>query len=537
MISLLYSCRSGKEKADLIVRNAKVYKVDNNFSTAESFAIKDGKFIAIGTNSEIEKKYEADSVIDAQGKTIVPGLIDAHCHFFSYAMNLQNADLTGTNSVEEIIKTLKEHHKKFPDLWIVGRGWDQNKWKNKNFPAKQVLDSVFPDVPVVLTRVDGHAVWVNSETMKRLKINKNSKFPEGEAIYENKELTGIFRENTAGMIKSSVPPPSKKQMIKLLVQAQNNCFAVGLTSVSDAGVSKMEIDLIDSLQKAKTFSLGYYAMLQPTEENMKTYVEKGIYKTDKLNVRSIKLYVDGALGSRGALLKKPYSDEQTARGILVTKIEELKKYCNLANKYGYQVNTHAIGDSGVSVMLNVYGEILKGTNDKRWRIEHSQIVDDVDLPLFKKYSVVPSVQATHATSDMYWAKDRLGNERVKFAYRFKDLMLQNGWIPNGTDAPVEKINPMFTFYAAVARKDQKGFPEGGFQKENAITREDALKSMTIWAAKSFFEENENGSIEAGKVANFVILDNDLMTSDENKLFEIKPLKTFVDGKEVFSIKK
>ena len=347
-------------------------------------------------------------------------------------------------------------------------------------------------------------------------------------------MTGILSENAADHVKNSIPEPDDKILSGLLKTAQQNCFAVGLTGVSDAGLNYHIIRLIDSLQHKEVLKIHVYAMLEPTTENIEKFVKNGTYKTPGLTIRSFKMYADGSLGSRTALLKKPYSDDPLKTGIQVTPADSIRQICRLAVKYGYQVNIHAIGDLANQVVLDIYGEFLKPGNDLRWRIEHAQVVDPVDLPKFKKYSVIPSIQTTHATSDMSWAGDRLGKERIRWAYAYRDLLNQNGWIANGTDFPVENISPVLSFYAAVARQDVNGNPPSGFQIKNGLLREDALRSITLWAAKADFDDDEMGSLETGKRADFVILDKDLMEIPYSEIPKIKVIKTFVDGKLVFS---
>ena len=532
----MLSCTQTKEPVDLIVYNAKVYTLDSAFSQTQSFAVKSGKIVETGKSADIISKYQAKEKIDAKKKFIYPGFIDGHCHFFYYGMGiLQNANLVGTKSFKEVAQKMLAHSEKYKQEWIIGRGWDQNDWKVKQFPDKSLIDSLFPNNPVVLFRIDGHALLANSEALKRAGITKNSKIKGGEIIIKNGKMTGVLLDNAADLIREKIPALSKKLQIEALNLAQKNCFAVGLTSVVDAGLDKKQILLIDSLQKEKTLKMRVNAMLSPNEENFESFMDYGIYKTDFLNVRSVKVYADGALGSRGAKLIEPYSDESDNNGLLVSTEKQIREICEKAKKRNYQVNTHAIGDSAVRMILNIYAEFLEGKNDLRWRIEHSQVVNENDFSLYKKYSIIPSVQATHATSDMYWAKDRLGENRVKNAYAYKKLLEQNNWIINGTDFPIEQINPIYTFYAAVARKDFNNFPENGFQMENALSREETLKSMTIWAAKGSFEENEKGSLEAGKFADFVILDKDIMEINEKEIPKIKILKTFVGGEMVYLI--
>ncbi len=524
------------EKSDLIIRNAIIYTIDENFGMAEAMAVKDGIIQAVGNENEILGKYEPTHVYDLGGKAVYPGFIDAHCHFLSYGIGLlKRADLVGTNSFEEVIERVKNHHQKFPSaFWIEGRGWDQNDWLVKEFPDKNKLDELFPDNPVILTRIDGHGALVNSKALNMAGITASTKIEGGDVILKNGEPTGILIDNAIELITDIIPNPDNKQLAEALEVAQTNCFAVGLTGVHDAGLGTHEIKVIDSLQKNGELLIRINAMLSPTTENFETFVESGPYKTDLLNVRSIKLYADGALGSRGAKLLHDYSDHHGNSGLVLTTPDMIRDICKTAIEKGFQVNTHAIGDSANRMMLHLYGEVLKGKNDKRWRIEHVQIIAPDDFELFGKYSIIPSVQPTHATSDMYWAVDRLGAERIKGAYAYKQLLDQAGWIPLGTDFPIENINPMYTFYAAVVRKDLKGWPEGGFQIENALSRKEALKGMTIWAAKAAFEENEKGSLEPGKMADFVVMEKDIMKATDKELPNITVLKTFVAGQEVYS---
>jgi len=533
IFSILRVSGQMKIKADLIVSHSMIYCVDNNFQTVQAIAVKNGKILAIGQSEKILTSFTSNKIIDAKGKFIYPGFIDAHCHFYGYSLNLQLFDLSSLQSFDEILTLLTESKTQSPGGWIVGRGWDQNIWKNKAFPNRTKLDSLFPESPVVLERVDGHVVLVNGAALLKTGMTVKHNFKPDEVETKNGWLTGILSENAADYIKSCIPSPDKATLIMLLKKAQNNCFAVGLTGVADAGLDYKVVQLIDSIQRKGELKMRIYAMLAPTRENIRNFISKGFYKTTWLDVRSIKLYADGSLGSRTALLKKPYSDQPRTSGILVTPIDSLKQICSLAYKNDYQINTHAIGDSAVKIILGIYAEFLKGKNDLRWRIEHSQVVDPADLALFGKYSIIPSIQATHATSDMKWAGDRLGTDRIKNAYAYKKLLDQNGWLPDGTDFPVEKISPLLTFYAAVARKDLKGFPKDGFQMENALSREEALRSITIWAAKGCFEEKEKGSLEPGKDATFVIVDKDIMTIPVSEVPQVKVLSTYINGEKVF----
>lgn len=530
----LTACQPMK-KVDLIVTNAKIYTVDEGFSMSEAMAIKDGKIIATGTGDEILRTYDAPLISDLSGLPVYPGFIDAHCHFYGYGLGLlKRADLVGTQSFDEILEILKSHHEKFSSAyWIEGRGWDQNDWEVKEFPTREKLDELFPNNPVILTRIDGHAALVNGKALEIAGITAKRKVDGGDVILKNGQPTGVLIDNAIELVTDQIPDPDAEQIAEALIAAQKNCFAVGLTGVHDAGLEKNVIDVIESLNANDELRMRIYAMLSPTDENFEYFVSKGTYKTDQLNIRSIKLYADGALGSRGAKMIDDYHDDHGNTGLVLRTPDSIRDICKTAYQQGYQINTHAIGDSANRLMLNLYGEVLKGKNDRRWRIEHVQIIAPDDFDLFGKYSIVPSVQPTHATSDMYWAEDRVGAERIKGAYAYKQLLDQAGWIPLGTDFPIENINPLYTFYAAVERKDFEGWPEEGFQMENALTREEALKGMTIWAAMAAFEENEKGSLEAGKMADFVVLDKDIMEINGSEIPKVKVLKTYVDGQEVF----
>lgn len=531
----LFSCNS-KTPADLLVFNATIYTVDSTFSTAEAMAIRDGKIIAVGKTADLREQYDAKDTLNAEGKFIYPGFIDAHSHFYRYGLYLQTVDLTGTTSWDEIIEKVKAFAAQNPEGWITGRGWDQNDWAVKEFPGKEKLDELFPDRPVLLVRVDGHAALVNQATLSLANITPGVTLTGGSVEMKNGKLTGILIDNAIDLATSKIPAATFPQMKRGVLDAQQNCFAVGLTTVDDCGLDFNEVQFIDSMQRANELKMRVYAMLSDAKKNYDFILDKGKIKTDRLNVRSFKVYGDGALGSRGACLLQPYQDRPGWTGFLLSTKEHFDSVANLLYSKGLQMCTHAIGDSGNRVILNTYAKYLKGKNDLRWRIEHAQVVNQDDFRLFGENSIIPSVQPTHATSDMYWAGDRLGKEREKGAYAFNDLLRQNGWIPLGTDFPVEDISPFKTFYAAVARKDAKGWPDGGYQMENALSRENTLRGMTIWAARSNFEEKEKGSIEAGKFADFVILDNDLLKAADSALLNIAVLKTYINGEKVFEKK-
>ncbi|MEM1257331.1 MAG: amidohydrolase [Bacteroidota bacterium] len=531
LLCFAVSC-SKKQEVDLIVANANMYTVDSTFSKAGAAAIKDGVFVAVANEEDILKKYKAKELLDAQGKTVVPGLIDAHCHFYGLGMTQQVVNLRGTTSYQEILEKVDDFQKERPSEFILGRGWDQNDWEEKAFPTKDALDQLFPDIPVALERVDGHAYLVNQKALDMAGITKATKVSGGEVILgTDGKPTGVLVDRPMAMVDAVIPKPSLATKIQALKDAETLCFDYGLTTVNDAGLNKSVIELIDSLQQAGELKIRVYAMVSNNEDNLEYYLNKGIVETDRLNVRSVKVYGDGALGSRGAALKTPYSDQPGHFGAMITPTEEMEALAERIAASDYQMNTHAIGDSANIVVLRAYAKALEGKPDRRWKVEHAQVITDNDFDYFEK-GIIPSVQPTHATSDMYWAGLRLGLQRMRGAYAFKMLLNKAGIVALGTDFPVEKVSPFLTFYAAVARQDLEAYPEGGFQMKDALTREETLKGMTIWAAYSNFREDVKGSIEVGKKADFVILSEDIMTVDVRSIPEIQAEKVFVGGEQV-----
>lgn len=530
---ILSSCK--QEKVDLIVTNANIYTVDEEFSKAEAFAVKDGKFVAVASTAEITNKYLSENILDAKYQTLIPGLIDAHCHFYRFGLQQQKISLEGTQSYDEVIQKISDFIDERNVDYVTGRGWDQNDWPIKKFPTKDKLDKLFPKTPIAIRRVDGHAMLVNEAALNHSGLSETN-FPKevigGEFITDDDgKLTGVLIDRAMNYIKT--PETSKKDAIGGILEAQRINFSYGLTTVDDAGLSIDQIELIDSLQKTDDLKIRIYAMVSATQENLDYYIKKGIYKTDRLNVRSFKVYGDGALGSRGAAMKAPYSDRKGHFGALIYKAERYEEIAKQIAASDFQMNTHAIGDSANYWVLKVYQDALKNENakDRRWRNEHSQIIDFDDFSMFK--NVFPSIQPTHATSDMYWAGDRVGMFRIKGGYAYKQLLNTYGMVALGTDYPVEQVNPFLTFYAAVERKDLRGYPTKGYQMENALSREETLKGMTIWAAYSNFEEKEKGSIEVGKFADFVILDQNIMEVDGSKIPNTKAVTTYLNGEKVY----
>jgi len=528
LIVLFISLQSCKKSVDFIAFNGNIYTVNSDFNTASAFAVNDGKFVDIG-NEEILSKYNTNQKIDLNGSTVLPGLIDAHCHFYGLGLNQSMIDLTGTTSFNEILEKISNKDNNI----IRGRGWDQNDWKIKEFPNKEKLDLIYPNTPVILERIDGHAYLVNQKALDIAGIDINTKSTNGTLLSKKGKLTGVLIDGPMSLIDNSFGEISLDNKIKALVSAQEICFKNGLTTVDDAGLSKDIIMLIDSLQKKELLKIRVYAMISNSENDVNYFIENGPIKTNSLNVRSVKVYGDGALGSRGATLKKPYSDDKHNYGKLVTSYKDIKDLANKLAEANFQMNTHAIGDSTINLLIDTYSKVLETKTDPRWRIEHSQIIDINDIKGYNN-KILPSVQPTHATSDMYWAEERVGSKRIKGAYAYKALLEKSKVIGLGTDFPVEKVNPFHTFYASVSRKDLNDYPEKGFEFENALSREETLKGMTIWAAYLNFEEKEKGSIEKGKFADFIIIDRDIMKVEINKTPETKVLKTYLSGELVYS---
>lgn len=539
-----------KQKADLLIHHALIYSVDSSFNTYEAMAVRDGKILELGTNEVLLSKYESQQIKDLKGKTVFPGFIDAHCHFLGYGLGLSKVNLIGTKSLEEVIeRVVKSSQKSLPNLddkstvvmnrntnsdWIVGRGWDQNDWDNKSMPNKNKLDSLFPKRPVFLQRIDGHAALVNNEALRQAGINLNTKISGGEILRIGNKLSGVLIDNAVDLVKTMIPKVSSEEKINAMLMAQNNCLAMGLTTLDDAGLMKNDIDVIDELQKTGKLKLRIYAMLSDSLPNYDYYLKTGPYKTERLNVCAFKFYADGALGSRGACLKEEYNDKKNWNGFLLSEQQHFEKKSEQLARSNFQMATHCIGDSAYKIILNAYKKSGAGKS-RRWRIEHAQVVNPKEMKISD--DIIPSVQPTHATSDMYWVPERLGKERAKTAYAYKDLLRVAGLLALGTDFPVEDISPFKTFFAAVARQDENGFPDSGFQMENALTRVEALKGMTIWAAYSNFEEKEKGSLESGKYADFIILDRDIMICNSKEVLQTKVLLTYINGELVYEMGK
>ena len=534
-ILMLCSCMNTKE-VDLIIHNGNIVSVTEDSLIFEAMAIKDGRIVAIGKEQQVLNKYSSSESIDLQLDWVYPGFIDAHCHFLGYGLSLQQVELKNAKSFEEVVERCVNFDKNKIATWIEGRGWDQTIWANPGNPNKMELDHKFPNTPVLLRRVDGHMAIANQSALNIAGITTETEILGGFIEVLNGELTGVISDKAVDHIRQFIPKPNEQQKKKALLDAQRNCFAVGLTTVDVAGLSKSDVQLIENLEKSEELKMRMYIMLSDTKENFDYYLDTvgGPYKTDRVNVAAFKFYGDGALGSRGACLLRPYSDVDSAHyGMLLSNPNYFREKAQLIYDKGFQMCTHSIGDSTSRLILNIYGDILGGENDKRWRIEHAQVVDSTDFKLFKEFTIIPSVQPTHATSDMRWARLRLGKTRTRFGYAYQKLLYQNEFIALGTDFPIENISPIETFYAAVARKNKNGMPKNGFQIENALSRWETLKGMTIWAALSNFEEQDKGSLEVNKLADFIILDRNILTVPEDEILKTQVKATYINGELVY----
>ncbi len=522
-----------QKEVDLVVHNAVIYTLDGSFSTVQAMAIDGDTIVALGAEQEIRNNFSSKRRLDAGGKAIYPGFIDSHCHFVFYGLSKLELDLTGTKSWAECLEVIQSHAKSAPGEWILGRGWDQNDWAVKEFPTNKELTELFPDRPVYISRVDGHAAIANAEALKRAGLTRPQKVKGGEMVEIDGKLTGLLIDRAMEKVDEVIADPNEKELRQAILRAQEDCFAVGLTTVDDAGLDPHVIELIEQMQDEGALKMRVYAMLNPTDEGME-YMSKNMrVSKERLTVRSVKLYGDGALGSRGAALKNHYHDDPGNKGEMLYDRKYYSSWAGKAGVHGYQINTHCIGDRANQILLDVYQEHLGGTNDKRWRIEHAQVVTGIDMAKFGRFNILPSIQPTHATSDMAWAEDRLGAERIEGAYAYRSLLEQNGQVLLGTDFPVEGIDPLETFYAAVFRKDDAGTPEGGWRTDQGLSRKEALMGMTIWGAIGNFEEKVKGSFEEGKVADFVILDRDIMRVSESSIKKAKVEQTFIAGERVY----
>ena len=527
------------ETADLVIVNARVYTVDPRHPAASAIAVRGNTILAVNDDARA-LIGPGTKRIDAQGRAVIPGLIDAHGHMAGLGASLSELDLRGVQSEAEIrVKVEAAAKSKKPGEWILGQGWDQNLWHEKIFPTKESLDAAAPNNPVLLSRVDGHAVWVNTRALQLADINAATPDPAGGRIERNaRGPTGVLVDRAQNLAYRKVPPPTPGQLQDQLAQAALVCSRFGLTTVHDAGIDRRTLDAYRALLASGRLPIRIYAMIAVpgSAEWWKECQSKGPEVGDRLTVRSVKLIADGALGSRGAAMLEPYSDDHENSGLLILSGEFIEKTAREAIAAGFQVNTHAIGDRANRVVLRAYAAALGGKNDRRFRVEHAQIVAPGDFHLFPENSILASMQPTHATSDMPWAATRIGPVRIEGAYAWQTLLRLGVHIPFGSDFPVENPNPIWGFYAAITRQDHAGNPPGGWFPDQRLTRVEALRSWTLEGAYAAFEENRKGSITPGKLADLVMLSDDIMQIPAADVWKARVVMTVLDGKIVYQEK-
>jgi predicted amidohydrolase YtcJ len=501
------------------------------------------------TDDKIDKLFSKDEkianqadwkVIDGNGATMLPGLIDAHGHVLNYGQSLMTADLVGTRSAQAAVQRTLNYAKENPSqTWITGRGWNQVQWDIKSFPTKETLDAAFPDKPVWLSRVDGHAGWANSKAMALAGITHQTKSPDGGSIIkdENGEPTGVFIDNAMALIEKNIAPLTIAQQKNILLKAMHSLASLGLTSVHDAGINSETLSAFQQLSDEGKMPIRINAMLYLPSKHWQKTLDKGTFHSadDMLNFNSVKIQADGALGSRGAAMIEDYSDHAGHKGLLLHDNASLTKYINEAMQAGFQVNTHAIGDNANKIVLDLYQTAIKANNSKalRHRVEHAQILRLKDIPRFSELGIIASMQATHATSDKNMAVDRIGEERILGAYAWRKLLNADTIIAAGSDFPVESANPFFGLHASVTRQDKQNSPKSGWYPEEKMTRVEALKTFTIDAAYAGHQEKIIGSLAAGKKADFILLTDNYFTNDETKLWQNQVLSTWVNGVKVY----
>lgn len=558
---------SQKRSADLIIINAHIYTVDAHDSKAEAVAIRGSRFIAVGSTQDIQKQYTSQNVIDAEGRTIIPGMIDAHAHVMGLGQSLSELNLYGTTSPQQIAGMIAERVKNAqPGEWIRGRGWDQNDWGSgtgtKPFPTAAMIDKVSPNNPVILSRIDGHAIWVNSKALEIARKRSDLSIEvDGGIVLKDRSgnPTGVFVDNAESLIRNIVPDYTVEEKTTLYHNAFRECLRYGITGVHDMGIDRTDFEIYRTMAAQKMMPVRIYALIGGNGPFLNEMLSSGpfIDRTSYMfSLRSIKLYLDGALGSRGAALIEPYNDEPESRGVITFSPDSIRVITELALQKGFQVCVHAIGDRANKTALDEFERAMKQypnqARNARLRIEHAQIIAQDDLRRFKELNVIPSMQPTHATSDMYWAQARLGPERILGAYAWRTLIDDGNIIPAGSDFPVELPNPLHGFYAAVTRQDKEGFPrtaedversfqlsaegikdpsvfDGGWYAAQRMSRAEALRSFTQWGAYAEFMEHEKGSIEPGKLADAVILSKDIMTVEPKEILSTEVEVTIVGG--------
>jgi len=548
LLALTTAPRSVQSPADIVFRNGNVYTANDKAPRAQAIAVKGDRIVFVGSNEAAQKFVGTSTrVVDLKGNTVLPGFTDSHQHLSGVGQREMTLNLEGTTSLDDLLAKLKARvDQTKPGEWVTGRGWIETHWQPAAFPTRSDLDKVSPNNPVILGRADGHGAVANSAALKIAGVDKYTPNPFGGEISKDKqsgEPNGMLLDAAQGLVRRKVPPTSAADAERAVVLGVKRDIELGWTQIQDAGGSYAEVDIFKKLYAAGTIKLRIYKAVYGPGPNATRLLNEGPTIGafgDRLNVRTIKVVSDGALGSRGAALLGPYSDAPDTSGFLTVKAEELRPMLVDALRKGIQVETHAIGDRANRFILDEYEAAFKAVPaaqrkiaEPRWRVEHAQIVNPADIPRFAKLGVIPSMQPSHAIGDLFFAPKRLGIERLAGAYAWESFIKSGVVVPGGSDAPVERGEPMIEFYAAVARKDQKGFSDEGWHPEEAVTREQALKMFTLWPAYAAFEEKLRGSIETGKLADLTILSADIMTIPELEILKTRCVMTVINGEIVY----
>lgn len=530
VLSLLFHACTFRQKADLLLTNVQLIGPEGAIE-GDCIVISGDSISATGYFSDIKKHWKAARIIDCQGTTVLPGLIDAHAHFYGLAVNMTSADLRGASSPEEVVGRLKKFYAENPGQWLTGRGWDQNLWPDGQMPLPDYLDTAFPDIPVYLTRIDGHALWINQAAARLHGITGAEQVAGGKLEKRDGRFTGVLVDEA--MKLAPVPKPSMDQLLPYLQKAEQQLFEAGVTSLTDAGLPWDVIEGFRNFYRRGLLRIGLHALAADDDKTFENLLTHGPISEGEFSVRGMKFYSDGALGSYGACLLKPYTDRPDQYGLLLRDPGYFIARFDKLRSYGLQVATHAIGDSANRLILRIYDQLLKGYEDQdlRWRVEHCQVVDPEDLNYFKNPNIIPSIQPTHATSDMMWAPRRLG-DRIKTAYAYRSLLEASGMVALGTDFPVENISPVYTFYAATYRKNPQREPAEGFLTDQAISRQQAIKGMTHWAAYAMFQENKKGDLKTGYKADLTVINKNWLTCPPDEILDSKVILTIKNGKIV-----
>lgn len=533
LLLLVFQSCTSREDADMLFYNALFYTVDSSFGVADAMVISNGLIVDVGTERRLRAQYNFRHERNLQGNYAYPGFIDAHAHFLALARSYQEVDLRNSSSLQDVVVRVSDFQLDRNYSVIRGMGWDQNLWEDDQMPNNFLLNQLFPNTPVLLRRIDGHAMLVNDVVLERNGITADVEVEGGEVVTDEGARTGVLIDNAMELIHW--PKTSLDNLEDGVRLAQRKCMSLGLTGLSEMGLSWNEILYLDSLYTHDVLSINMQVLAGSDSATFEQAIKHGGWVRKGMQFNGFKFYADGALGSRGACLINPYSDMPSTTGFLLSSPVTIERRARQVQNAGMQLCTHAIGDSANRVMLDIYKRLWPNDTTHRWRIEHAQIINDNDVASFAGTGIIPSVQPTHATSDMLWAVNRLGTHRIADGYRYEDLRSAAGMVALGTDFPIEGVSPLGTFYSAVVRKNDQGVPDDGFQMNNALSRQDALRGMTIWAAYAQFASARYGSLEPGKQADMVVLDRDIMRCDDRDLREVRVLQTYINGKNVYGV--